>query len=285
MKPPSPSRPPRGSTDAVDVGFRLVRQIVVHDVGNRIDVDSARGNIGGDEHRRLVDLEVVQRPLAGVLGLVAMDRLGTDAAVVQSLNQAIRPALGSREDDRASHRQVIVQMRQERGLIVALDKIDRLFNIVGGGRHGGDLHVDRVIQQRIGQVANFRRHGGAKEKRLPLFGDFRHDLADIVDESHVKHAVGFVKDQHFDAAQIAAILLHQVEQSARRGNQDIDALSQRLDLGPLPDAAENNGRAQRHVFAIDAEAIGGLRRQFACRAKHQTADDAARSALAWWQSD
>src|SRR5438046_5407900 len=49
-----------GAADAVDVVFRDVRQVVVHDVRQRLDVEPARGDVGGDEHRKLHVLKALQ---------------------------------------------------------------------------------------------------------------------------------------------------------------------------------------------------------------------------------
>ena len=75
-------------------------------------------------------------------------------------------------------------------------------------------------------------------RSLRQLGD---DLADVVDEAHVEHAVGFVEHQHLDAAQVDVALVHQVEQPAGRGDEDVDAAAQRVDLRVLPDAAEDDG--------------------------------------------
>src|SRR4029079_968193 len=39
----------RGAADAMDVGFRDVRQVVVDDVAHAINVDAARGNVGRNQ--------------------------------------------------------------------------------------------------------------------------------------------------------------------------------------------------------------------------------------------
>src|SRR3989440_11314800 len=49
-----------GAADAVDVVFRDVRQVVVDDVRQRLDVEAARGDVGGDEHLQLAVLEALQ---------------------------------------------------------------------------------------------------------------------------------------------------------------------------------------------------------------------------------
>src|SRR5437660_10753037 len=72
----------RGAADAMDVALGVGRQLVVDDVGHADDVDAARGEIGGDQHAGAPAAEIVERLLAGILRLVAVDRLGRHAAVL-----------------------------------------------------------------------------------------------------------------------------------------------------------------------------------------------------------
>jgi hypothetical protein len=65
------------------------------------------------------------------------------------------------------------------------------------------------------------------------------DAADVVDEAHVEHAVGFVQHQDLDVAQVDGLLLHVVEQPARRRDDDVHAAAQVLDLRVDVDAAED----------------------------------------------
>ena len=58
----------------------------------------------------------------------------------------------------------------------------------------------------------------------------REDAADVVDEAHVEHAVGLVEHEDLDLAQVDGLLLHVVEQAPGRGDEDVDAAAQRLDL-------------------------------------------------------
>src|SRR5437588_553597 len=83
--------------------------------------------------------------------------------------------------------------------------------------------------------------------RLPRRGQLRDDPADVVDEAHVEHAVGFVQHQRLDAAQIGAALTHQVEQPARRGDDDLDAAAEGLHLRVLVDAAKDHRAAVAEV--------------------------------------
>ena len=62
----------------------------------------------------------------------------------------------------------------------------------------------------------------------------RGDAADVLDEAHVEHAVGFVEHEELDVAELDVALAHQVEQAARRGDQDVDAASSASIWRPMP---------------------------------------------------
>src|SRR5437867_3002337 len=53
-----------GTTDAVDVGFRVLGNVVVEHVRNLGDIQAARGDIGSDQIRQLAPAELVQDVLA-----------------------------------------------------------------------------------------------------------------------------------------------------------------------------------------------------------------------------
>ena len=65
-----------------------------------VDVDAARGHVGGHERVDSTVLEAGQRPLALALGLVAVHRDGVDALAAQALDQPVGAALGAHEDQR-----------------------------------------------------------------------------------------------------------------------------------------------------------------------------------------
>src|SRR5215813_13228028 len=65
----------RGAADAMDVALGVGRQFVVDDVGHALHVDAARREVGRDQYAGPAAAEAVERALAGVLRLVAVDRL------------------------------------------------------------------------------------------------------------------------------------------------------------------------------------------------------------------
>ena len=69
------------------VVFRRVRQFEVDHVRQFVDVEAARGDVGGDEHLDRAVLERFQRLQAFRLRLVAVDRVGGDARLRQFAGQ------------------------------------------------------------------------------------------------------------------------------------------------------------------------------------------------------
>ena len=82
-----------GAADAVHVVLGDVRQVEVDDVRQRLDVEAARGDVGGHQHAQLVVLEARERARARVLALVAVDRLGLDAVARSCCARRLAPCL------------------------------------------------------------------------------------------------------------------------------------------------------------------------------------------------
>ena len=67
------------AADAVDIALRHVRQLEVDDVRHQVDVDAARGDVGGNQRPDLRGAKGRQRLLALRLALVAVDGGDADA--------------------------------------------------------------------------------------------------------------------------------------------------------------------------------------------------------------
>ena len=73
--------------------------------------------------------------------------------------------------------------------------------------------------------------------RLVYGGIFLMQIAQVVDEPHVEHAVRFVDDQVAGFLEAVHVLLVVVDEPARRSDEDIDALLQGVHLFLIVDAA------------------------------------------------
>ena len=187
------------------------------------------------------------------------------------LHHLVGAVLGPGEDQRAVDRLLAQHVDEHCSLGGAIDANDALLDLFdrGGDRH--DRNLGRVAQHLRGEVGDGARHGRGEHQRLPLCRQLGDDFADVVDEAHVEHAVGFVEHEKLDVAETQRIALHEIEQPARRGDQDVDAVEQRANLRAHRHAADRQRRPQMQVAAIGAEAVEDLAGQFARRAEHQDA--------------
>src|SRR5689334_6671059 len=85
------------AADAMHVALRLVRQIEIDYVRDAVDVDAAGGNVGRHENTNLTVPEVVQRLLAGILGLVAMDGIRPHSRPAELIGNFVGAVLGAGE--------------------------------------------------------------------------------------------------------------------------------------------------------------------------------------------
>src|SRR6185503_17274804 len=89
-----------GTADPMHVVFGHERQVEVDDQRQSSDVEAARRDVGRHQHAHAPLLEVVERPRAGALTLVAVDDAGADAVLAEVLADAVRAALGPAEHQR-----------------------------------------------------------------------------------------------------------------------------------------------------------------------------------------
>ena len=99
-------------------------------------------------------------------------------------------------------------------------------------------------------------------------------FANIADETHVEHAIGFIEHQNFYSTQIDGTLLHEIEQTTGRRDKNIEAARESLNLRIDVHATKNDRGSKAQVFAIRAHALLDLRGEFARRGEHQCAHGA-----------
>ena len=114
------------------------------------------------------------------------------------------------------------QVGEQRLLAVAVDRIDELLDRLGGRVPRRHLDRGRVAQDRAGQPPDVVGERRREHQVLPAGGQQRDDLLDVRQEAHVEHPVGLVEDEDLDLAEVRDALPDEVEQPARRGDEDLD---------------------------------------------------------------
>ena len=261
----------RSAADAMDVALGIGRQLEVDDMGHALHVDAARGEIGSDQDAGFAAAEIVERLLAGVLRLVAVDRLGAHATVFQRLGDAVGAALGAREDDDPLEALIGQEMIEQGALEAGVHEINALVDLLDGAALRCDLDLLGVLENFRGKLGDVVRHRRREQQGLPVLGHRGRDATDVADEAHVEHAIGFVEDEEADLSELHVAALDQVEQTARRGDQDVDAARQGLDLAAVAQTTDDGAEAQAEAATVGVEAAGDLDREFAGRRQHESA--------------
>ena len=227
------------TANTVDVVGRLGWHVKVHDVAHVANVDAAGKHVGCHQHVDGTVAEGRKRALALGLAAVAVNRGGLDALALQTTAAAVGTVLGAHKDDSALRAFLFEELGQQ--VILGLDghREHKLVDGVGGRRGGRDLHAGRVAHQ-VGDLA----HGllverGREQQRLALGRRLAHNAADGGQKAHVEHAVGLVEHQHLDLVQVAGALLDQIDQTARRGDQDVAAVLEGSSLRLVAHAAHD----------------------------------------------
>ena len=174
-----------------------------------VDVDAARGDVGGDQHAGRAVAEVVERPLAGVLRLVAVDGVGARCRPCRGARTTrSAPCLVRVKTMHAAHRRIVEEMRSAaRASLAWSTRIDVLVDAVDRGR--GRRRPRRAPGSRRISSPSLARSRPAWWPRTAATGarcgSLRDDPPDVADEAHVEHAVGFVEDEDLDTCRGATL--------------------------------------------------------------------------------
>ena len=235
-----------GPADAVDVVLGDHRQLEVDDVRERVDVEAARGDLGRDEDRVPVGLEVGERADALRLALVAVDGGRGDAVPLELLGEPVRAVLGAREDERLVDAAGLDEVAEQLALALAVDAVDDLLDELGGGVARRDLDRGRLVEEAGGQRAGSRWRtsprragsGGARGSRARILR-----MSRMKPMSSIRSASS--RTRISTARQVDGALADVVEQAARGGDDDLGAGAQGADLRIEADAAVDGDRLDR----------------------------------------
>ncbi len=146
-----------------------------------------------------------------------------------------------------------------------------------GGRV--DRHLDRVGEIVADDVADIAVERRREQHRLRAPRAVAQDPLDLRREAVVGHAVGLVEDDDVDVGQRDLAGLEQVDQAQRRGDDDLDALAQLLDLvwpaGPAVDGED----PLAGVVGDRLEHLGDLHRELSGRHEDEPERTAGSGAL------
>ena len=255
--------------DAVNVIFGLGGHFVVHHKRQLGDVQAARGNVGRHQHAQFARFELVEHVQPRLLRFVAMDGVGRQSTAYQIARDLVGGLFGFAEHDDLVHVQIHNQPFQQLAFAVAVYGDNVFFHVGVGGILRGDFHNLRRVHKVLRQLADGGGEGGGEQQRLARLGQHLHDGADVVDKTHVQHAVGFVQHHDFYFAQIDVFLFDVVQQPPHGGDDDFAAGAQIGGLLVHVYATKQHGVAQGHIFDVVLRVLVDLVGELARGREHQ----------------
>jgi len=233
-----------GAADAVDVIFGMLRHVEVNDVADVGDVEAAGGDVGGDEDFVFAVAEALEGLFAFALGAVGMENRDGVVILFEHVPDSVSAIFGAAKNDDRIVFDVVEEGAEEIGFLILGDGVDDVFNGFGRGAAGADFDGLGVPHGPFDKALDLGRHGGGEEGGEALAGAAIDNFADIGQETHVEHAIGFVEDEVFDAVEDDVALLDVIEQATGGGDDDIDAAFEGVVLFAVADAAVNDGDAE-----------------------------------------
>ena len=241
-------------------------------MGDAGDVESAGGHVRCHEEPDLAAAHVHDGAVPGILVHVSVKGRRRMSLGRQLAGKLVGVPLGAGKDDRPGHGAVGNKVAQYPVLVLhVVGGMEALLDRFKGGLLPGDLYPHRVLEQTLGKLCHGAVHGCREHQRLARGRRRRGNGVHCLAETHVEHAVGFIKDQYLKTGKIDASPLHMVHEPSRRCHDKVHGLRQEPLLLEVGHAAEDGAAPYAHELSIGAHGRGHLVRQFARGRKHQHA--------------
>ena len=226
----------------MDVVLGVHGHVEVHHGVNARDIDASTHDVGGHEHANLAVAEALKCALAGLLRTVRVHDVDLDAGVLERLAHAVDTHLRAAEDEHALEALLLHEGLEQRDLVALGDGAEVLVNRGGRLAYAGNFDNVGVGEHRVHRALDAWRDGGREQQRLALLGAGLHDAAHAGPKAHVKHAVRLVQDENLHVAEVDVVVLHEVDEAARRGHEQVAAGLERADLTVELGAAHDHDR-------------------------------------------
>src|SRR5713101_3022624 len=217
------------TADAMYVIVGVVRDIEIEDMTDIGNIEAPRCYVGGHKQRHFVFAKLLQCGRAGLLVHIPMERDGGKSMANERAMQGRDFTLPVAENNCVLETDGCADESAQGLPFFGRFAAGSHQNLRGGSNSAGgtgNLHADRLVKKLLGDSPDLGRHGGGEEQRLAGKRNELADAFDVRDETHIQHAVGFIDDEKLDAGHQKPATLAMIEQTARGGDQHVDATHQ-----------------------------------------------------------
>ena len=259
-----------GTTNTVYVGFGIVRNIVVNNVTDTLNVKTTSSDIGSDQNIERTFLQAVDHLLTQRLAHITIKSGSGEATGFELFCQLNRSRTGTYEDNHG----VELFDFQNPGQRIQLVQTARHPHLLGdrgdSGGLGTNLNRDRLFQIGICDTADRWRHGGREQSGLTLRRGMLENPLDIINKAHPQHFVGFVEYDRLQAIKLETATTQVIHHSTWGTNNHLSTTVQTTQLAThiLPTVDGQNMKV-RDIFGVALAGFSHLNGQLTGRAENQ----------------
>ena len=237
--------------------FLIGRHVIVHHQLDAVNVNAPRHHICGHKDGQLLLTEGQHHFFSFGLFQITGHPTALDSSFAEGPHHLPHGSFPRGKNNAAFHVALLQNLDKDVIFLVIEQNVGTLLHL-GSRLAQGKLNCDRIPEEVVGKGAHSVRHGGREEQGLSLTPAMRGDAHDVLVESHVQHAVGFIQNQNLQRAEVNISKGEVGEHSTRSHNDNVCPFSKRfLLLGKfLPRASPINGEARD--ARIIGKALGGL---------------------------
>ena len=190
-------------------------------VGQVIDIDSTCCNVRCHQNLEVPILETVHDPVSLGLRHFAMKCIGSKSKFQKVFGQGLRVSSRSAKNDTVQVRFKFQKARHCFGLVGLLHHRIFVLDVGVDGSFGVNTHLKRGLHILLHHSTDFPWHRCREEPRLFGVRCKLEDGIQFVLESHIEHLIRLVQNEVLDLVQFQGLALHQINQTAGSGDDDV----------------------------------------------------------------
>jgi hypothetical protein len=260
-----------GAAYAVDEVLGNLGQVEIDDLRDVLDVDAARGDVGGDQDAVAPLLESSEGGVPLGLRAVAVNHGGGEAVAIEIFADTIGGAFGAGEHEAATG-------------FLGKQAVERLLLPIGGNLESLHANILRGLQNGterkahgIPHVVLHEMHDGGfqccrETHGLAFFRQNRGNSANGWEKAHVEHAVSFVENEDAKILEVEKPAVQEILEPAGSGDDEARALANGAKLCAFGESADYACRWLKLSAAEQVVLLDDLHGEFAGRNEDQRGD-------------
>lgn len=186
-----------GTTDTMEVVLLLLREVIVDDEGDLLDIDTTGEQVGGDEDTGGAGAEGIHDVLTLLLGHLTVHAGDGVVSAGHLLGELVDFPAGVAEDDGLDDAEGVVEIAEGVKLVLLLADVDvELLDTLEGQFVALDHDADGVAHEALADLKDVLGHGGGDEDDLDGGREALEDLIDLVLEAAGEHLVSLIEGEH-----------------------------------------------------------------------------------------